>query len=503
MALYLGIEITESQLKAALLRTAYKKLVLEGVFTLPRSPSAEGITEAARGLRGLVDQALSTGRPGQKAPELDGVFAALPGNEASLRAISLPRAVYRRGDKALMAELEGTVPYDLDDCLVDATVLGGSDPISLYAVAARFARVEGLVKALADAGFEPREVGVAPAALGELAGVIAALNEGDATVIVHCQDRRAELAVVAGGAVRFARTLNNLATPAARERQIRQSLAAWLASGGAPPSMGFVTGEEAQLGADALVAAGLDAERVGGLPQGTLEFGQGASPSALWEAPIAVAMSLRGLGRQKFLDLRKGSLAVSSSAQMLRERAPYLAGAFASMVLFWGIATFARYQGLTAERNRLEETLASVTQEVFGAPITDPEAAMSRARGNRDEVVDPMPGADAYDVLGVLSSRIPETVRHDVEQLDIQPEHVQLQGVVSTLQDRDRVVEAISQYACFPAVRPGRVTSNPDGRQRYTLDIEFRCPGAAGEAPRGARGERPSTERGGSRGGGA
>ncbi len=178
---------------------------------------------------------------------------------------------------------------------------------------------------------------------------------------------------------------------------------------------------------------------------------------------------------------------------------------------FWGVATWARYQGLVAERTRLQETLRTVTQEVYGEPVEDPTRAMAMARGDshRDDV-DPMPAADAFDVLGVLSQRINDTVRHDVEQLDIRGEHVQMQGVVSTLADRDKVVEWLGAYPCFPEVRPGRVTTTPgDNRQKYTLDIEFRCPGAASERARagtdttGTAGGSGSSTQGGRSGGGA
>jgi hypothetical protein len=115
MARYLGIEVTDTQIKGALLKTAYKKLVIEGVYTVYRTPGPEGLAQAARELAGIV--AAQSVAPGTKPQELDGVYAALPGTDVSLRTISLPRAVYRRGDKGLMAELEGAVPFDIDDAM--------------------------------------------------------------------------------------------------------------------------------------------------------------------------------------------------------------------------------------------------------------------------------------------------------------------------------------------------------------------------------------------------
>jgi hypothetical protein len=43
MARYLGIEVTESQLKGAVLKTAYKKLMLEAVYTVNRPPGPDGL----------------------------------------------------------------------------------------------------------------------------------------------------------------------------------------------------------------------------------------------------------------------------------------------------------------------------------------------------------------------------------------------------------------------------------------------------------------------------
>src|SRR5581483_11226155 len=112
-----------------------------------------------------------------------------------------------------------------------------------------------------------------------------------------------------------------------------------------------------------------------------------------------------------------------------------------AILVFWGMSTAARYQAVSAERARLQDTLGAVTREVFGEAIEDPSRARAMARGETGtDDADPMPPADAYDVLGVLSQKIAPGTRHDVDQLDINGEHIQLQGMVDTLQDRDHVV---------------------------------------------------------------
>ena len=85
MARYLGIEVTDTQIKGALLKTAYKKLVIEGVYTVYRTPGSEGLAQAARELAGIV--AAQSVVPGAKPQELDGVYARLDALECQLRLL--------------------------------------------------------------------------------------------------------------------------------------------------------------------------------------------------------------------------------------------------------------------------------------------------------------------------------------------------------------------------------------------------------------------------------
>ncbi len=196
MARYLGIEVTESQLKGAVLKTAYKKLLLEVVYTVNRAPGPDGLQAATRDLAHLVQGLLASTAPGGQAAELDGIYAALPGQEASIRAISLPRAVWKRGEKALLAELEGAVPFEVDDAVVDAQVTAPGDPVPLLAVAGIRDRVKGYLEAMTLGGLEPRELGVAPMALGELAAEIPELAVAGPVLLVYSQDGRAEVVVL-------------------------------------------------------------------------------------------------------------------------------------------------------------------------------------------------------------------------------------------------------------------------------------------------------------------
>lgn len=494
MARYLGIEVTETQLKLVVLFTAYRKLHVEQVLRVGMTPGPE--------LEGLTS-ALHSVAP--QLGSLDGVYAALGGQDVSQRAIELPRAVARRGTKVISGELEGALPFELDQATVDAQLVQDGDPTKLLAVAVRTEKVRLLVQALKAAGLDPREVGVGPLALGELTQAIPQLATPGPVMLVHAYELRTDVTILRGGVVELGRTLGNQQSVQHRLRSLRQTLLAYLAQGGEAPQAVYVTGEQGPTLTGVLAdALEVPHEVVAmGLPQGTLTVSPALDPSELQLAPLALALALRGAGRSSRVDLRKGNLAVTSNVAVLRERWMLLASCAAALVLSWGAATWARYRAAVSDQAQLARTLAQVTQDAFGEAVRDPRRALALARGQGTETVqDPLPLTDAYDVLGVLSARIPEAVRHDVTSLDVQDERFQLQGLVASLQDRDRIVEGLQQWECFETVTAGRAQRNPsDERQQYSVEAVVRCPERRAPA-QGARGG-AGNNRSGSAGGGS
>jgi general secretion pathway protein L len=475
MALYLGIELSEGQLRVVKLRAQYRKLTIEGVYRLPREPGPEGITMAAQAIRASLPQ----------TP--DGVFVALPGSDASLRPLSLPKALLRRGPKVLTAELEGQIPFDVETAVIDAQVVREGEVTELIAAAARIERVQTVIDALKAADLDPREVGVMPLSLGELSSAYVEWSSAEPILVVHAYESRADLCVIASGRVQFARTLTGQNSGPVRERSIRQSLGAFLGSGGTSVVAAYLLGEEGHLYDEAVAkASGLDATGVRMYPpQGSVAIAPDVNPEELRLAPTALALALRGVSKASRIDLRKGPLAVKGNVTILRERAPLLGALLGAVMFTWLGATTARYYSSASERDRLTAALAVVTQEVFEERITDPQLAIAKARGSGETLQDPMPPADAFDVVGTISSKIPEGTRnHDITQLEVSDERVQVQGIAATVQDRDSIVEALKTYECFQNVTPGRTTSGSDNRQQYTLDVEFRCPGRASSARR-------------------
>src|SRR5947209_4009516 len=108
MARYLGIEVTEGQIKGVVLRAAYRKLQIEAVARVARDPGPAGLSAAVAAVVAQV------GGP------VDAAYAALPGTDVSMRILEIPRAVLKRGPKVLATELENSLPFDVESAILDS-----------------------------------------------------------------------------------------------------------------------------------------------------------------------------------------------------------------------------------------------------------------------------------------------------------------------------------------------------------------------------------------------
>ncbi len=66
---------------------------------------------------------------------------------------------------------------------------------------------------------------------------------------------------------------------------------------------------------------------------------------------------------------------------------------------------------------------------------------------------DPMPHADAFDIMVRLSQAIPSSMKHDVEELDVQKAHVTVRGIVGTVSDAQTIASTLAEDKCLADVK--------------------------------------------------
>jgi general secretion pathway protein L len=156
----LGLDLGSHTVKAVEFQQGLRGLEPAQLRLHPRS-ELEGTT--AEGLRRFIDaHDLST----------DHVVCALPGDRVSTRRLHFPFRERRKLAQAIPYELEGLIPFDLDEVIIDWTLgtseAGGAD---VTATVVQCQAVADLLDLLEAAGCPPRVVEAEGLALGNLAAL--------------------------------------------------------------------------------------------------------------------------------------------------------------------------------------------------------------------------------------------------------------------------------------------------------------------------------------------
>jgi general secretion pathway protein L len=496
MATWLGIDIGSASVKVAVMRSAYRKLAIARVAAVdvaaaaPAPPTRADVVAAVR----LAVAAALEGEP----PGVDAVAVALEGSRAAIHRLSLPATAQKQLADVLAYELEAQVPFDLESAVFDWRLLErpAGDPageLSVVAAVARIddvrARIDLVKEAIAQ---EPERVGVGALVLGALVPHVGALTEADAVAIVDIGARSSEVLILEHGEPVFARTLSTgteglPATASRLGRDLRVSIAAHRAQGGAAPAVVYLCGGGAFVSTAEGFLAGELETAVGLLPEPALDA-TALGPDAVKVLPRyakAVALALTLAGRGSGMNLRRGPLVYERGFSWVREKIPLLAGLAAVILVSFVFSAWAQLYAVHRERAVLADALGLVTKEVLGTEATtaqDAQDLLAKEIALTDD--DPMPHADAFDVMVHLSEAIPESMKHDIEELDMQKGHVVVRGIVGSIPDAQSIASALGDLACLSDVKIKNTTQAVGSdRQKYALEFDVKCPEDVKSAP--------------------
>jgi general secretion pathway protein L len=263
-------------------------------------------------------------------------------------------------------------------------------------------------------------------------------------------------------------------------REIRTTVAAWRATGGAPPVKVILCGGGAFVsGAEAFLAGELELP-VEVLAPPMIEL-TALSPEQVQALPRfakALGLALGLAGRAQGFDLRKGPLAYERGFAWVKEKIPVLAGLAAVIVVSFFFTAWAQLYAAGKEKDVLEKALGTVTKEVLGEETTSAPRAqelLGMQTALNDE--DPLPHADAFDVMVKLSEDIPQSMVHDIEELDIQKGHVVVHGIVGSIPDAQAIAQNLRSEKCFSDVKITRTNQMVgQDRQKYVMEFDLKCP---------------------------
>jgi general secretion pathway protein L len=478
MPTWLGIDIGSAHVKAALVRSAYRKVAIVRLVSADVAQSGS----VADAVRAVTTKALE----GEKGP--DAVAAAIEGSRAAIHRLVLPATATKQMTEILPYELASQVPFDLDDSVFDWRVLDVAREEGQVPILAAVARVDD-VRARIDlvkeaSGLEPERVAVGALTLGSLVPAVPLLAEAASVAVVDLGAKAIDVLVLERGETVFARTLSmgteGLPGSAPRlAREIRLSFAAHRARGGAPPERVILCGGGAFVsGAEGFLSGELEMP-VELLPEPALDVtGLGETARELPRYAKALALALSVGGRGSTINLRRGPLAFERGFAWVRERLPVLAGLAAVLLVSFVFSGWSRVHEAHVERDNLQAALGAVTKEVLGTEAESAQEAqelLAKEAALSDQ--DPMPHADAFDVMVRLSEAVPKDVVHDVEELDVQSGHVSIRGIAGSIPEAQSIATALGENHCFNDVKIKSTTQAVGGdRQKYLMEMTLKCP---------------------------
>ncbi len=499
----LGIDIGKYAVKAAVVQTSYRKTVVTGLAAVELARTNGDVFAA---VRAAIEVAVSTqpGLAGQVTPQKpdvpDAIAVAIEGERAALRTLELPASAERQLADVLPFELEAAVPFEMDDSVFDFHVqpsskkdakpadggeAAGTQMIEVLAAVAKIADVKARIDLVKMAvGTEPERVEVGALPLSNLAEYTEALRAPGPVVVVDIGAHASDVVIFENGEVRLARTVSfgteGLPETAPKlAREIRVTLASHRAGGGARPTNVYLCGGGAlhSRGADGFLAGELELP-VTFLPAPAIDL---ADPQRVFELPAfarALGLALGLVGRAPGLNLRRGPLAYERGFGWIRERIPILAGLGAVIGVSFIFSSCVGLYATAKDLDTLHEALAIVTKDVLGEETADADRAnelLAQKAGAPDE--DPMPHADAFDVMVRLSEDIPQSMVHDIEELDVQKGHVIVHGIVGSIPDAQSIAGSLKDERCFSDVKITRTTQMVGtDRQKYVLEMDLKCP---------------------------
>ncbi len=527
MAAFLGIEIREHEILAALVKTNVTGRAMQSVrylredirarAALPRFAQAEdgslyaNDASSEHSIGEAVERLLQRVRA-----DLPDLVMAMSGLDGTVRRVSIPVAVQKKLDELLPFEIESQLPFDLDEGVLDHQAIGTSDgKVHVLAVALPKETIAAQLARWSDIGLDPERVSLGAVAFAGLSLVAASVNEDVPTLIVFGTQGHVEVGLMRAGKVEFARSFRvhgdisktfsyASESEAALHRDLRQTLISLRTQCEITPERLVVLGTLAPQAASLASVLELElhsltipAEKTSGKSKALDVVSVFASSE---DFAYALSLAALPLVRTKCLEFRKGDFKKVKSASVRKQYGTLIAVAAIAVLGSFFYSTAAKWWALSSRRNDLADQLAVVTREVLGDETRDVARARRLLESGRERV-DPLPSFTAYDALQAISNAVPSTiVGHNVQKLEIDlgddasGGHFELSGTVATIEESERIRNAITPdetclrtatcaTRCFREIEMGPSTQTPEGRRLYRVEGTILCPEQAAQRP--------------------
>ncbi len=521
----IGLDLGTYSVKATLVRSRFRGFELAGFFRrrIDRDESVSEMDRMALSVERLFSENRLQG---------DRVVVSLPGTGVSIRTLTLPFSDRKKIARVLPFEVEGYIPFAVEDVVISHHILGQEDnKTRILAVGVRKDLLRETLEMLAKAGVVPKMMDVdfmalfniSQGALKGAEGCYAIIDIGETTTSVCIVDGQAlgygRSIPIAGRSIsmalekefdlsredseqvketeaflplrdqgplsenerRLAHAVESAVVPLVQE--IARTFYAFEAESQKKVSRVFLCGGTAQLTSLSPYLSEKMEIPVARLPL-TTSGGLTLNPQEKILAPHAYGLGLRGVvdGQYSQVNFLKDEFAYRTELRGIKRNLIY-AGVFLCVILalfaFDGVSRYAakkqRYTELKREVRRVfKETFPEVKQIVGERQQMKTKIIELQREAQALASLGGSP-VTAIDLIREVTERIPPGVDVDVDTFFFDAEKVRLGGRTDSFESVDRILKALQDFDLFEDVSLSNAkVDTRDDKVDFRLSISLR-----------------------------
>jgi len=478
----LGIDIRKESVSAVLVKTSLRENRIDAHAHIPLPEAAEDENNFKTALNMLCNEIDPSGCD---------CVVSISADHFSYRILQVPFKDAKKIRMVLPFELEPTVPYPIDNLVIDFIDLetaGQSDHSEVIAVAVPRSELDPYIESLAELKIDPEmiTVGGLPAAMC----LARQADPGEDRLVLEIGNASSSLFIVSGGRLQLIRSFPTPVAAANRAGMlgafVQRTLAAYeeLCQTEFQPLDIVISGS-------GLNGAGLDSEvaKVLNIPVNRLNFAdrlnvamqsENAKPwnPALMNNSLALAlMAIEGI---RGLNFHKGQFAAKKL--FVKHKKNWIkTGILAAAVLAL------LFLGAILENFTLNRKLDQIDQHITGVyKATFPEVTrivdahremqvkVQEAKKSAVNQSTAGPHIRSIDILNSISKRIPAGIKVDVTRMVISPETVLISGSTDDFPTVDDIKGKLEQVEFFKKVTISSTNLDRSGNQvRFVLKVEL------------------------------
>ncbi|MCH7868451.1 MAG: pilus assembly protein PilM [Myxococcales bacterium] len=454
--------------------------------------------------------------------ETEHVVSAISGEQISLRRLEFPFREKKKLAAAVPFAVEGEIPFELDDVVIDWTPIGGDAGKSdVLAALTHRDNVSSHLSLFQAAGIEPRILEAEGLVLGNLAGLfdlsgnrlLLDLGHTKTTMCLMVDDRAINACTIPLGGLAFTRALAE-----ARGCSLEEAEQIKCAEGvGLPPvpeaaavlsricreivrflesNRGHTVSEAEPAGITEITMMGGTSKLIGIADLIYDQIGIGAYPLSepeddeqaemiangdpvLFAPSIALALRASSLALTQ-LNFRQDEFAYRTNflqilSQDLRPTAILAAIAAALATISFGTSLALESSRAHSLELRAQQLYAEVMP---GGPVKNPVPALSQALREAQDRSDFLgiysTDLSAVDLLAELSRRIPADVKVQFEDININRRVVKIKVLGESYETADRLKSLLAKSAPFASAEVDKVKSTRGGSsKRFNLTLKL------------------------------